>query len=70
MWRYAWTAIIALGLIGIGISSVARGQTLIGIAFVGLAVLRTGGMLWARRPRKPQPSIRLNLDDDAEERRG
>jgi hypothetical protein len=63
MWRYALTAIVALGLIGIGIASIARGQVVIGIVFVGIAVLRLSAQ-WGRRPRKPQPSIRLNLDDD------
>jgi hypothetical protein len=76
MWRYALTAIVALGLIGVGIASFARGQILIGIVFVGIAVLRLGAILWGGRPRKPQPSIRLNLENDAtspggsEERRG
>ncbi len=65
MWRYALTAIIALALAGVGIASFARGQTLLGITFVGIAALRLGAMLWGTRPRKPQPSIRLNLEGDA-----
>jgi hypothetical protein len=66
MWRYALPAIIALALAGVGIASVARGQTLLGITFVGIAVLRLGAMRWSIRPHKPQPSIRLNLEGDAD----
>jgi hypothetical protein len=65
MWRYALVAIVALGLTGVGIAAFTRGQTLIGIAFIGIAVLRTGAIFWGRRPRKPpEPSIRLNLEDE------
>jgi hypothetical protein len=39
-----------------------RGQRGIGIAFVGIAVLRTAAITIGRKPRKPEPSIRLNLE--------
>jgi hypothetical protein len=65
MWRYGFTALVALGLVGVGVAAFNRGQTVIGIALVAMAVLRVGSVLVPSRPRKPQPSIRLNLDDDA-----
>jgi len=68
MWRYTLTAIVGLGLLAVGIVSFARGQAWIGIIFVGIAVLRTGAVLWSRLPRKAQPSIRLNLEDEDEHR--
>jgi hypothetical protein len=64
MWRYSLTAIIALGLFWVGASAIARGQIAIGIVFVAIAVLRLAAVAWSRRPRKPQPSIRLNLDGE------
>jgi hypothetical protein len=70
MWRHSLTAIVAIGLIWVGISSFARGQAAIGIVFVMVAVLRLVSLVWNGRPRKPQPSIRLNLEDDAPSSRG
>jgi hypothetical protein len=64
MGRYTLTAIIALSLAGVGIAALARGQIAIGILSVGIAALRLGAIVWARRPRKPEPSIRLNIDDE------
>jgi hypothetical protein len=64
MWRHALTAIVAFGLIWGGIDSLARGQTATGIVFVAIAVLRLVSLVWNGKPRKPQPSIRLNLDND------
>lgn len=45
MWRYGLTAIVAAGLVWVGIAAFARGQILIGIAFVGIAVLRLGAIV-------------------------
>jgi hypothetical protein len=64
MWRYALTAIVALALVGFGIAAIAHGEAWIGIVFIGLAVLRTVSIFSGRKRPKPQPSIRLNLDDD------
>jgi hypothetical protein len=65
MWRYALTAIVAVALVWVGIAAIARGQTTVGIVFIGLATLRTAAFFWSGKPRKPQPSIRLNLDGEA-----
>jgi hypothetical protein len=64
MWRSAFTAIVALGLIWAGVDSLRRGQTALGIVLVGVAVLRLVSVVWNGRPRKPQPAIRLNLDNE------
>jgi hypothetical protein len=66
MWRYASTAILGLGLLGVGVAYFMRGQRGIGIAFVGIAVLRTAAVVVGRKPRKPEPSIRLNLEANDE----
>jgi hypothetical protein len=65
MWRYGLTAVVAVALVWVGIAAIARGQITIGIVFIGIAMLRTAALFWGGKPRKPQPSIRLNLDDDA-----
>jgi hypothetical protein len=66
MWRYASTAILGLGLLGVGVAYFMRGQRGIGIAFVGIAAIRTAAVLVGRKPRKPEPSIRLNLEENDE----
>jgi hypothetical protein len=68
MWRYSFTVIVAAGLIWAGIGSIGRGQVVVGIALMTIAAFRLGAILWSLRPRKPQPSIRLNLDDEDEPR--
>ena len=65
MWRHALTAIVAIALVWVGIAAIDRGQITIGIVFIAIALLRTAALFWSGKPRKPQPSIRLNLDDDA-----
>jgi hypothetical protein len=64
MWRSTLTAVVALGLIWAGVDSFQRGQTALGIVLVVVAVLRLVSLVWNGRPRKPQPTIRLNLDND------
>jgi hypothetical protein len=66
MWRYASTAILGLGLFGVGIACFMRGQRGIGIAFIGIAALRTAAVVVGRKPRKPEPAIRLNLEANDE----
>jgi hypothetical protein len=65
MRRYGFSAIIAAGALWLGVVSFSRGQSWLGVCFVGIAVLRLGTIVWGRRPRKPQPSIRLNIENDA-----
>jgi hypothetical protein len=66
MWRYASTTILGLGLLGVGIAYFMHGQRGIGVAFIGIALLRTAAVLVGRKPRKPEPSIRLNLEENDE----
>jgi hypothetical protein len=64
MWRYGFSAIIAAGALWLGVVSLSRGQFWLGVCFVGIALLRLGTIMWGRKPRKPQPSIRLNIEND------
>ena len=66
MWRYASTAVLGLGLLAVGGAYFMRGQRGIGIALVGIAVLRTALVVAGRKPRKPEPAIRLNLEANDE----
>jgi hypothetical protein len=64
MRRYGFSAIIAAGALWLGVVSLSRGQFWLGICFIGIALLRLGTIMWRRRARKPQPSIRLNIEND------
>ncbi len=63
MLRRSVTTTVALAVLAIGIGAVARGQVLIGVFFVGIGLLRAVTILSRGGSRKPQPSIRLNIDD-------
>jgi hypothetical protein len=63
MLRRSVTAIVALAVLAIGIGAVARGKVLIGVFFVGIGLLRAVTFLWRGGSRKPQSSIRLNIED-------
>jgi hypothetical protein len=65
MRRYGLSAIIALALVGLGVVTISRGQFWLGACLIGLAVLRTFLLLQGRSPRKPQPSIRLSIEDES-----
>lgn len=67
MRRHTLSTIVALALMGAGILSMFRGQWMIGIAFVAIAILRLGTVVWGQRQSPPKPSIRLNLDDQTPE---
>jgi hypothetical protein len=69
MIRYTVSGAVALGALAIGMGAVARRQGWIGIFFIGIGALRAATILWAGKPRKPQPSIRLNLEDTPPESR-
>jgi hypothetical protein len=64
MRRNVLVALVAAGAVCLGFLAILRGQAGLGACFIGLGLLRTF-MLWqSRRPRKPEPSIRLNLKDE------
>jgi hypothetical protein len=65
MRRNVVVAVVVVGALGLGVLAILRGQVWLGACFIGLGLLRVGMLLQSLRPRKPEPSIRLNLDDDA-----
>lgn len=65
MRRNVLVALVAVGALCLGVLAVLRGQVWLGACFIGLALLRAFMLFQGLRPRKPQPSIRLNLEDDA-----
>jgi hypothetical protein len=67
MRRHTLSAIVSFALLAAGILTIFRGQLVVGIAFIGIAILRLGTILWGRKPANPKPSIRLNLDTGADD---
>ena len=65
MLRFRISVLIALGALVLGVMTALRGQFWLGMCFIGIALLRASTLLWARKPRKPEPEIRLNLEDEA-----
>jgi hypothetical protein len=65
MRRNVVIVLVVVGALGLGVLAIVRGQVWLGACFIGLGVLRAGMLLQSRRPRKPEPSIRLNLDESA-----
>jgi hypothetical protein len=67
MRRNVLVALIAVGALALGVYAILRGQLGLGVCFIGLAALR--GFLLVqgiRPPRKPQPSIHLNIEDSTD----
>jgi len=64
MRRNILVALVAGGALCLGVLAILRGQSALGACFIGLGVLRTLMLLQSRRSRKPEPSVRLNLEDD------
>ena len=62
MRRKVLVALVALGALCLGVLAIVRGQAWLGGCFIGLGLLRTFMLLQRLRPRKPQPSIRLNIE--------
>jgi hypothetical protein len=64
MRRRVLVVLIAVAALWLGVVAIVRGRVWLGVCFIGLAVLRGSLLFQSLRPRKPQPSIRLNLEDD------
>jgi len=64
MRRNILVALVAGGALCLGVLAILRGQSALGACFIGLGVLRALMLLQSRRSRKPEPSVRLNLEDD------
>lgn len=56
--------LVALVALCLGVVAIFRGQRLLGVCFMGVGLLRVVMLLQGRRPQKPEPSIRLNLEND------
>ena len=55
---------VSVAALGLGVYTFFQGQHALAACFIGLGVLRAVALLAARKPTKPQPSIRLNIDSD------
>lgn len=64
MRRNILVALVAVGALCLGVFVILRGQVGLGACFIGLGLLRALMLLQGRRSRKPEPSIRLNLNED------
>ena len=64
MFRDSLSATIAVLALGLGVLSITRGQVWVGGLLIVIALLRGGILLWEKWPRKPQPAIRLNLEEE------
>jgi hypothetical protein len=63
MRREFFSAAVGVAAFAAGALVIRRGETTLGLCFIALAILRFV-TLFSRRPRKPEPKIRLNLDQD------
>ena len=63
MRRIVLVALVAIGALCLGVLAILRGQLWLGACFIGLGLLRAFMLLQSRRSRKPEPSIRLNLEE-------
>lgn len=61
MRRYAFSAIIVVGALWLGVAALSRGQYWLGVCFAGLGLLRTVTLFRSRIPSKKQPEIRLDI---------
>lgn len=57
--------LVALVALCLGVIAIFRGQRLLGVCFMGIGLLRVVMLLQGRKRRKPEPSIRLNLENDS-----
>ena len=64
MRRNILVALVAVGALCLGVLAILRGQAVLGACFIGLGLLRAFMLLQSRRSRKPEPSIRLNLNEN------
>jgi hypothetical protein len=63
MRRLGFSLAVSVAALALGGVAFLRGQRALGVCFIGLALLRAGAILSARKPRKVEPEIKLGLDD-------
>lgn len=61
MRRYAFSAIIVVGALWLGVAALSRGQYWLGVCFAGLGLLRAVTLFRSRIPSKKEPEIRLDI---------
>jgi len=64
MRRTVLVALVAVGTLFLGVLAILRGQAPLGACFIGLGLLRAFMLLQRRKSPKPEPSIRLNLEEN------
>ena len=68
--RRLWLNVcVSAAALWLGVVALLRGERALGICFLAIAVLRAVATLATRRRSKPQPSIRLNIEDSSEGKR-
>jgi hypothetical protein len=65
MRRHVLNSLVTVGAFLLGILAILRGRFLLSICFAGLGLLRGVILFQGLRPRKPHPSIRLNIEGDS-----
>ena len=63
MRRFGLNIAVSAAAAALGVVALVRGQTVIGLCFLGLAVLRALATVASRKPAKIEPEIKLGLDD-------
>ena len=69
MQRLALNIGVSAAAAAAGVIAILRGQTVLGVCLIGLAVLRALATFGTRKPRKPEPEIKLNLDNPSDSER-
>lgn len=68
--RRLWLNVgVSAAALWLSVVAFLRGQRILGICFLAIAVLRAVATLAGRKRTKPQPSIRLNIEDSEEHKR-
>ncbi len=57
---------VSVAALGLGVFAFVRGQGVLGVCFIALAVLRALATLATRKPGKVEPEIKLGLNDSDE----
>jgi hypothetical protein len=64
MRRNVLNALVALGAFWLGVFSLYQGRLWFGMCFIALGILRALLQFRGRKPAKPEPAVRLNIDSD------
>lgn len=67
MRRNILVTLVAVGALCVGVLAILRGQAGLGACFIGLGLLRALMLFQSRRPRKTDPAVRLNLEEEKDD---